>query len=363
MSSLQALKDAISRIRKISSDFAEWDTSPFPAEKLGNGILDAETGCILLERLVETVEIALEDEQACIENVSPAEMAYASGALEGAAQTLQNQNPKFVKLVEELLVPVRPFGMLPMVQAREASSFLKKQARAMKDSIDRHSSLLEGMDKKIAAQEAATDEYKTKLAELSATAEAAETARDEERKKELAEFSANCASSMKNAQKLIDSAKEALHLATAYELGAAFMAKEAKSGDRQVKWAWLSLGLVAVVVAIYLGLWLLIQELSVASVLARSLVMFVVIGVALFAGNQFAKNKAIEEDYAYKAALVNSYPGFANKIGDDDSRKEYTRKLLAEILQDPQRVRKVEKKHLLLRNPLFGSDKNESSDG
>ena len=357
MSSLQNLKDSMARIRKISSDFAEWETTLLPEGKLGNGIFDADEGCIQLERLVDTVESALEDEQACIENVSPGEMGQVGAALEHAAQTLQTNNPKFVNLVEELLIPVRPFGMLPMVQAREASSFLKKQARAMKDKIDQCSSLLQSMEKKIAAQEAATDEYKTKLTELSTTAAEAEATRDKEHKKEQAAFFADYASSMKDAQKLIDSAGKALQLATAYELGSAFMAKEAKSGDRRVKKAWLGLGLAAVVVAIGLGVWVVLDSSNVSVVVAlmRSLMMFVAIGVAVFAGNQFAKNKAIEEDYAYKAALVNSYPGFASELVDDEARKEYTSKLLAEILQDPQRVRKAEKK-----NPF--SRKKESSE-
>ena len=386
MPSFQNLKNSVSEIRK-----AEWDTANFPEGKLGVGLSVAEA-CALLEQIVQTIELALRNEQRCIESVMPEEMDHTANDLSCAAQFIQAQKYKdYVLCVTRLIGYVRPFAMLSMekmdskryreigsfedtlakIRANAASSLriyrnMKKvegkiseidklalqnqklfsechdmhaqmttllgkiqsmsdEATARKATIDQFSSLIQSREESLALQKVATEEYE----------------------KKLESFSAERESLIQKAQGLIDSAEKALQIRTAQGLGAAFKAKEIKSGKWWVKVCWLFLGLLAAGAAIGLGIWLLKSGgISVPIVLARSLVMFVAIGVAAFAGNQFAKNKAIEEDYAYKSALVNSYPGFASKLEDDNTRKEYTSNLLKEILQDPQRVRKTEKKKL-----------------
>ena len=367
MSSFQNLKDSVSRVREISSDFDGWDMTNFPEGKLGNGnVFDTGTACGLFEYCVGIVESALEDEETCVNNVSPGEMSQVGDTLARAAQSLQDSDhSEFVNRMEELIAIVRPFEMLPMVQAKEASDFLNNQARKMQHKITRFSSLLEGIEKKIAAHGAAADEYKQKLTELSAEAAVVEEVRKEENEKYLAEFLAERASSMEKAQKLIDSATQALQLSTAEGLAAAFKAKEEKNGSRWAKGFWLGLGILAAVAAIAIGLeWTLFglfgnddsdgtRTADTYTVLRRALAVFVAISITGFAGGQYAKNKTIEEDYAYKAALAASFPGLSNEFsdseGDQEMRKEYIGRLLAEMLQDPQRVRKAEKTNLFLR--------------
>ena len=235
---------------------------------------------------------------------------------------------------------------------------MRDDTTARKAEIDQFSSLIQKREKSIASQEAATEDYKKKLTEFSAEAEAAEAARDTKNKEKLAEFSASCASSMKEAQKLIDNANQALRLTAAQGLAVAFKSKEEKSGNRVAKVLWLFLLILAAAAAVAIGLeWTLlgrggnddilhVRTVDAFTVLRRALAAFVAIGIAGFAIKQYAKNKTIEEDYAYKAALAASFPGFANELGkpeDEAMRKEYTSKLLAEILQDPQRVRKAER--------------------
>ena len=369
MSSFQALKDTISEIRKISSDFEEWDRTNFPAGKLGNSsVFDTETACTLFEYFVGIVERALGNEGACVNNVSPGEMIQVGDTLASAAQSLQDSDhSEFVNRIEELIAIARPFEMLPIVQAKDASRFLMTQSKVVRDRVHRASLRLEIMEKKIAAQRATTEEYKEKLTELSAEAAMAEEARRKENEKNVAAFFADRMSSMEKAQKLINSAKQALRLTTAQGLAEAFKEKEEKSGSRWVKGFWLGLSILAAVAAVAIGSgWTLgnaadnsafyLGTVEFLVVLRHTLMMFVAIGIAGFAGRQYAKNKVIEEDYAYKAALAASFPGFASEFGkpeDAKMREEYISKLLAEILQDPQRERKTEKKKLFIRKRQY----------
>ena len=408
MTSLQKLKDSISEIRKVSSNFAEWDTTSFPEGKLGKNALSAAEACALLEQIVQTIELALDNEQHCIERISPAEMNITAGEISSSVQLLQaDAHDDYVKHLGVLIERTRPFAMLSMekmdskryreivnledtlakIRAREASSLQAshkaKEAEGKISEIDKlaiqnqkifnechdvHAQMttllgkIQGMSDEATARKAEIDQFSA-LIQSREESLASQKVATEEYEKKLESFSTEHESLIQKAQGLIDSAEKALQLKAAEGLGAAFKAKEEKSGDRRVKVLWLSLGLYAAIAAIILG-WLISSGTSdTGTVLGRSLVMLVAVGVALFAGRQYAKNKAIEEDYAYKAALVASYPGFASKLDNEEMQKKYTSKLLEEILQDPQRVRKAEKKNPLSGNPLSGSDKNESSDG
>ena len=436
--SFQQLKDDVQNLRTLSTNFAEWDISDFPKGKLGSGLFSASEACALLEQLIQPVEIVLNNEQRCIENISLGEMQQVASEFSSIGQSLMADSPDYVSCVERLITLTRPFAMLSMEkmdskryhevsslgdtltkirgigaaalrtfrkvkaaeskilkldsiistnqeQLKECDNMYQKMAAlsgevqimrndtsAQKAEIDQFSSLIQNREKSIASQEAATEDYKKKLTEFSAEAEAAEAARRTKHKETSEE-----------AQKLIDNAKQALQLTAAQGLAVAFKSKEDKSGNPFAKGLWLLLTMSAMIAAIAIGLgleWQLLDLLSIGInklgisnsddtlyirtvevnppsvdpyvVLRRALAVFVAISIAGFTGGQYLKNKTIEEDYAYKAALAASFPGFAAELGkpeDEAMRKEYTSKLLAEILQDPQRVRKAEKKNLFSR--------------
>ena len=444
--SFQQLKEDVQNLRTLSPNFAEWDISDFPKGKLGSGLFSASEACALLEQILQPVELALKNEQRCIENISLVEMQQIASEFSSIGQLLMADTPDYVSCVERLIALTRPFAMLSMEKMdskryREVSSLgdtltkirgigaaalrtfrkvkaaeskilkldsiistnqgqlkecgdmyqqmtalsgevqiMRNDTVAQKAEIDQFSSLIQKREKSIAAQEAATEDYKKKLTEFSAEAEAAEAARDTKNKETLAEFSDNCASSMEDAQKLIANAQQALQLTTAQGLAVAFKSKEDKSGYWLAKGFWLLLTVSATISAIAIGLgleWKLLELLGIGrndgtlyvrtvdasvdvyTVLRRALAVFVALSIAGFTGGQYLKNKTIEEDYAYKAALAASFPGFVAELGkpqDEAMRKEYTSKLLAEILQDPQRVRKAEKKSLFSRNKESSED-------
>ena len=392
MSLLQKLKDSISEIRKVSSNFAEWSTTDFPEGKLEGNSLSAAEACALLEQIVQTIELALENEQHCIERISPGEMNLTASALSATVQHLQaNQHNDYVKHLGTLIERTRPFAMLSMekmdskryreivdledilakIRQRSASSvrayrrvvdaegkiseldnLISKNQELLNESNNMHTKMatllegLQGMHAAAAPQKEEIDRFSSQIHDREKDF-ASQKKATEEYEKKLESFSTERKELTQQAKELIELAKNAFHLGTAHGLGAAFKVKEEQSGHWGFKLAWLALGIGAAVVAICLGLVLSLVEAKLGSLLGRALVMFVAIGVAGFAGKQFAKNKAIEEDYAYKAALLASYPGFASKLEGDDLQKQYANNLLAEILQDPQRDRKTEKKKMV----------------
>ncbi|MGU9952171.1 MAG: hypothetical protein ACNYPH_07755 [Gammaproteobacteria bacterium WSBS_2016_MAG_OTU1] len=119
--------------------------------------------------------------------------------------------------------------------------------------------------------------------------------------------------------------------------------RQKKLADLEIALLWLWGGGLAVVCAVGIGMVIIFlgkDDDAISSIVARTLIMMIFIAVAVFCSKQYAKNRTLEEDYAYKVALVASYPGLAKEFKyAEEMRKEYVVKLLGEILQDPQRAR------------------------
>ncbi len=202
-------------------------------------------------------------------------------------------------------------------------------ANEHKAVIDGFVNLIQEREENIISQNAVTKAYETKLANFSA-----------EQQVKLNDFTEKCRSSMEKAESLIKKSHEALNLSTANGLSKAFYTRQEKLENKQVKQAWLIAGGVAVVLAISIGIYTFFdKDITIANVAARTLLMTILIGVAVFCSKQYAKNRILEEDYAYKVALAASMPGIAEECEKAGLRKEYVVKLLDEILQDPQRAR------------------------
>ena len=176
------------------------------------------------------------------------------------------------------------------------------------------------------------DDYKNQVEEF-----------QEQYKKHVQEHETKRKELIETAEGLIIKARHALGATTAHKLGAAFHARQEKLSDKITKRWWIGVVIGSSVCAIGIGLYTVMnvgEDAGNAIILLRSLLIFIALGVAGFAGKQYSKNKAAEEDYAYKAALVQSYPGLAEEFAKDPGlREEYVRRLLEEILQDPQRIR------------------------
>ena len=150
----------------------------------------------------------------------------------------------------------------------------------------------------------------------------------------------------KEAQELIKKAGEALRISAGAGLSKVFIEKQDRAANPLAKFGWILLLLVASVFAILLGLAtiIIVDRIEAEFVIIRALLLFIAVAVAGFAGKQYAKNKIIEEDYAYKSALAGSFPGLIKELDQADKeqsgyRTQYVRKFLSELLQDPQRDR------------------------
>ncbi len=194
-------------------------------------------------------------------------------------------------------------------------------ANEQKSKIDSFVNLIQEREEKITSQNVATEAHEEKLKD----------------------FSEKYNLNMGEAKKLIDEAHEALNLSTARGLGKAFLTRQKKLADRNVKKTWLWGGGLAVACAVGVGIVIIFlgkEDDAISSIVARTLIMMIFIAVAVFCSKQYAKNRSLEEDYAYKVALVASYPGLAKEFEyAEEMRKEYVVKLLGEVLQDPQRAR------------------------
>ena len=212
--------------------------------------------------------------------------------------------------------------------------------------IEQFTKLINERQNKISEQNVATDNYETKLDDFS-----------KEHESLISYYKSKHDSSFSEIKTLIKQAETALKHAAAAGLSGAFIQRKEELSYKRVKGFWLFILLCASAGAIWLG-WEAIKVIgesgnSGIGVLVRALILFVALGVATFAGNQYAKNKTVEEDYAYKAALIASYPGLAKEFGeaDEELRKQYVHKLLNEVLQDPQRKRKESKPIISRFNP------------
>ena len=152
--------------------------------------------------------------------------------------------------------------------------------------------------------------------------------------------------STQEAQELIKKAQDALRISSGAGLSEIFTEKQDRAADQDAKAGWIALLLLASICAIGLGVITIIttDEISTEFVIIRALLLFIAMAVAGFAAKQYAKNKTIEEDYAYKSALAGSFPGLIKELDQADKEKsgyskKYVQKFLSELLQDPQRDR------------------------
>ena len=244
---------------------------------------------------------------------------------------LINENNQKMKILEALHIKANDYANQLNNYVGQIDNILKG-ANTQKSKIDEFVDLIQKREKNIDSQNVATEEYEAKLKD----------------------FSEKHESNMQEAESLIQKSREALKFSTASGLSAAFQVRQEKLEDKKVKRAWLIGGGIAVAGAIVIGVIIILfgKDTTIPNVIARTFIMMILIAVAIFCSRQYAKNRSFEEDYAYKATLVKSFPGLDEAFEQVGLRKEYADKLLDEILQDPQRARH-DKESLIDSHPLI----------
>lgn len=142
---------------------------------------------------------------------------------------------------------------------------------------------------------------------------------------------------LKEADGLIESAKQALGYKTAEGISAAFTARYNEYDNRR-SWLWLAgaAGFLVALVILVVFEWDTAQGLAPMSLVYRFAVLSAVFSGAYFCAAQYKKQKNVQEDYGYKAVLAKSLVGFLEKL-PEDVQEVYLAQVLSEIHKDPMR--------------------------
>ncbi len=375
--------------------WVEENSANFPPDKIGTGAFTTQEASMLLLDFYEIISVVLENEEQCLKCVSGGELYSIQAGLSSTLNATVNFDYiDFVNRVEGMIPHMRSFQFLFMEKIdekryreisdmdktlsdiRKIQIFVTSAAKTVESDSENLRNSIEAMNKKneeldrligennqktnnLTDMHEQTNKYLNQINDILNSANSQKSKIDgfvnliqereekitsqnvatETYEEKLKEFSEKHDLNMAEARKLIEEAHEALNLSTAIGLGKAFYTRQQKLERWWIKLAWLAMGISAVSIAVSIGYTFLEKDLNIEAVVGRSLLMTVLVAVAAFFSRQYSRNRVLEEDYAYKVALVASYPGIATEFKDADARKEYVVKLLDEILQDPQRVR------------------------
>jgi hypothetical protein len=162
--------------------------------------------------------------------------------------------------------------------------------------------------------------------------------------KKLANYTKERTDILQNAEKLIESAKQALSYKTAEGISASFQTQyEAEKSSHPFSWMWATFTCIAV--SILIGVWIMYdfhKELYI--IIGRVTLLPLPIALGVFCANQYVKRYNILQDYGYKMVLAKSLVGFSEQLKKEGSvnSEEYTNyitKVLDQIHQDPLRSR------------------------
>ncbi len=396
--------------------WVEENSANFPPHKIGNGAFTMQEASDLLLEFFETIKIVLENKEQCLKHVNSDELSLIHVKFVDILNVIRSDASidvydRVANRVEKFIPYMRPFHFLFMEKMDEKryreinnmdktlreiktlQEVITSTANKAKSDSENMRELIESTNKKdeevnnlmdeniqkvnnVTDMHAQTSDYLNQIKDVLNSANeqklkidgfvnliqerdkdiASQKAATEAYEEKLKDFSDKYNLNMEAAKKLIDEANEALNLSTARGLGKAFLTRQKKLADRNVKKTWLWGGGVAVACAVGIGIVIILlgkDDDAISNIVARTLIMMIFIAVAVFCSKQYAKNRTLEEDYAYKVALVASYPGLAKEFKDaEEMRKEYVVKLLGEILQDPQRARH-DKESLIDSHPLM----------
>lgn len=179
----------------------------------------------------------------------------------------------------------------------------------------------------------------------------------EESEKKLSAYEEERNNILKEANSLIESARQALKYTTAKGISESFQTKHDNSTGFLKLGVWLVGAGVFMILILALSFWILFEPTYVANVVIGRILMVPVLALGLyFCISQYNKQKNIIEDYAYKTVVATAIVGFSEQIKkhESDNTDEYVtymKTALAEIHQDPLRKRgKVEDSNMIPEN-------------
>lgn len=218
------------------------------------------------------------------------------------------------------------------VKLTEASSLLNKSQKLHQsmaqshDYVENFKTNIEDFNKKIGEREQqlqqqkeSTDSYQKKLEEL-----------EEEHQEKL-----------KEAEKLINQARDALGYKTAEGISAAFNERytaETKQGWKS--FIWLTNAGAFVITGIGVGVWTLwdtTNSINLGVTISRIAIISIAISGAWFCAAQYVRHRNILEDYGYKSVLAKSMVAFLDQFKQPEEREHYLQTVLREIHKDPLR--------------------------
>lgn len=210
------------------------------------------------------------------------------------------------------------------VTAEKNEDFIAKLLNKANDLSKEFNGFIEKIDKReeiLKEQSKKTDNYETKLANYTLQHEKV----------------------LKDAQDLIDNARQALEYSTAQGLSAAFQTQYNEENKVWKRISWLIGASVFALAAIGLGIWIVVSATTgtmqgnIYAFLGRFSMIPLIIYAAIFCTQQYTKQYNLKEDYAYKAVLAKSIIAFSEELRgkDADSYAKYISTMLKEIHQYP----------------------------
>ncbi|RMZ59966.1 hypothetical protein D1632_10230 [Chryseobacterium nematophagum] len=148
-----------------------------------------------------------------------------------------------------------------------------------------------------------------------------------------------------DAEKMLDSARQALNYSTAQGISAAFDTQHTNSKGFLKVGIWLFMALIFMGFIIGISCWILSGQSIETNVLIGRILMIPILSIGLyFCTSQYKKQKTIIEDYAYKTVIAKAIVGFSEQIKKNENENTdeyvtYMKTALAEIHQDPLRKR------------------------
>lgn len=212
-----------------------------------------------------------------------------------------------------------------------------EEAENANNKIAEHNQNIESISANITSKEEIINSFAERVAGLQNQIDAQQKSTKDYSNK-LNEYAEEQTEKLKEAELLIEQARNALGYKTAEGISAAF--DERYNADKgQRAWWWVVGAAAFCAVAIYFGVQLFdIENISMSLVVSRIAVMSAAISGAWFCAAQYVKHKNTMEDYGYKAVLSKSMMAFLEQLGGDE-RERYLELVLTEIHKDPLRKR------------------------
>ncbi len=217
----------------------------------------------------------------------------------------------------------------------ELESNIKEQAKKVNEStsnVKANEKLIDSFAQKIQDRESRLDEVEKNI---------------DLQKTKLEEYNTTRESFLKQAEELIENAKQALNYTTAEGISASFKTRfDEASNPNRYGW-WIFSAICCISAAIGLGIWVVVSDSETGLIIGRiSLIPLPIVG-AIFCARQYTKQKNIIEDYAYKMVLAKAIVGFSEQLkkhgsSDNSEYVHYIKTSLEEIHKDPLRKRDKE---------------------